>query len=343
MTKYEYDYFEPVKENAIIIDWAAGNTCNFQCSYCDPACWDGGVPWHDFDNCIRFIDFVWENICVPQNKIMFFNFHGGEPALWPEVTKVCEYIKNINENNIIRLLTNGTRSTKWWTDKAHLFDLLIVSIHEGQTKKEKIVEKFNQVQKSGINISLHVMMDIAQFDGCVDTYKYLYDNLIPDVSLQYKPVRISIRKHELQPYTDIQLATMNSLQRLNGSPNLKNQSQMQWRKDGEEPVRVKSIENEILLPQLNDWKDWYCNMGIETLVVQHNGWIKPGSQCFKNLKYGNISDKEYSIPLLPVKCKWDLCGCLTDLQTTKIKNIKKGDKYIDADISTGAYTITTRD
>ena len=68
MTKYEYDYFEPVTENAIIIDWAAGNTCNFQCSYCDPACWDGGVPWHDFDNCIRFIDFVWENICIASKQ-----------------------------------------------------------------------------------------------------------------------------------------------------------------------------------------------------------------------------------------------------------------------------------
>jgi sulfatase maturation enzyme AslB (radical SAM superfamily) len=342
MTKYEYDYFEPVRENAIIIDWAAGNTCNFQCSYCDPACWDGTLPWHDFDNCIRFIDFVWENICVPQNKIMFFNFHGGEPALWPEVTKVCEYIKDINENNIIRLLTNGTRSTKWWTDKAHLFDMLIVSIHEGQTKKEKIVEKFNQVQKSGINISLHVMMDIVQFDDCVGTYKYLYDNL-HDVSLQYKPVRISIRTHELQPYTDAQLATMNSLQGLNGTPSPKNQSHMQWRKDGEAPVIVKSIENEILLPRLNDWKDWYCYMGIETLVVQHNGFIKPGSQCFKKLRYGNISDKKYSIPLLPVKCKWELCGCLTDLQTTKIKNIKKGNKYIDADVHSAAYKITTRD
>ena len=34
------------------------------------------------------------------------------------------------------------------------------------------------------------------------------------------------------------------------------------------------------------------------------------------LKYGNIKDKEYSVPLLPVLCKFDYCGCLTDLQTT---------------------------
>ena len=122
----------------------------------------------------------------------------------------------------------------------------------------------------------------------------------------------------------------------------KQQVDMQWKRIGEEPVRVKSIEKELLLPHLNNWNGWYCNMGIETIVVQHLGWIKPGSNCFKKLKFGNIKDIDYCVPLLPVLCKLDYCGCLTDLQTTKVKDIAVGEKYIDASLFEESYEIATR-
>ena len=49
---------------------------------------------------------------------------------------------------------------------------------------------------------------------------------------------------------------------------------------------------ELLITKNNDWEDWYCNIGIESIVVQHLGRIKPGSNCFTWLDYGKITDKE---------------------------------------------------
>tara|TARA_B100001778_G_scaffold334416_1_gene345678 strand:+ start:191 stop:1237 length:1047 start_codon:yes stop_codon:yes gene_type:complete len=347
MSKHIYDIFEPRKpkdeyKDFLIVDWAVGSMCNFSCTYCDPLFYEGKTPWHDIDDCTRFIDFLWENVCIPQNKILYFNIHAGEPTLWRDLDRFCEHVKSLSNNNQIRLLTNGTRNVKWWTKRNHLINSIIVSVHHGQSKNEEISEKFDAVYDSGIDVSLHLMVDVNAFDTCIETYKYLYNNC-KGPQLQFKPLRTTIIKAELQNYTEQQLSIMQDLpQKKHGGNRHQSQNPMQWRKIGEEPVRVHSIEKELLLTHLNNWNGWYCNMGIETIVVQHQGHIKPGSNCFKWLKYGNIKDKEYSVPLLPVLCKLDYCGCLTDLQTTKVKDIAVGEKYIDAPLFEQTYEIATR-
>ena len=342
MSKYEYDIFEPIKRQPFIVDWAVGSLCNFSCSYCDPLFYEGKSPWHNFTDCKRFIDWCWENICVPKDQILFFNLHAGEPTLWPDLDQFCEYVKSLSTSNIIRLLTNGTRNTKWWISRNQLIDNIIVSVHHGQTKNEVISKKFDEIYDSGIDVSLHVMVDTNAFEVCIDTYKYLYNNC-KGPQLIFKPLRKAIINSELQDYTQEQISIMQDLpEKPHKGLRNKQQVDMQWKRIGEEPVRVKSIEKELLLPHLNNWNGWYCNMGVETIVVQHQGWIKPGSNCFKKLKYGNIKDKDYSVPLLPVLCKLDYCGCLTDLQTTKVKDIAVGEKYIDAPLFEETYQIATR-
>ena len=344
MSKYNYDIFEPVNEYYIIIDWAPVSLCNFSCNYCNPDIYSGISPQHNFEDAKRFLDFLWNNLCVPKNKKMFFNVHGGEPTLWKQLDKFCEYIKHLDSGNLIRLLTNGTRSTQWWLDRSGLIDMVIVSVHQGQSKNQEIVEKFSQLYDNKIDVSLHVMMDQTRFDDCIETYNYLYDNL-NGPHLVYKPLRITISHHELQPYTPEQQAAMKQLTKKDGfKKHHPQQSQMQWRSTLDNSTKIiNNIERELLLTHENDWQDWYCNIGMETVVVNHRGNIKLGSLCFKRLTFGNIADEEYQLPLIPIKCKFKYCGCITDLQTTKVKNLEKGKKYIDAQVYDSTYKITTRD
>ena len=342
MSKHLYDIFEPIERQPFIVDWAVGSLCNFSCSYCDPLFYEGKSPWHNFADCKRFIDWLWTNVCLPKDQILFFNLHAGEPTLWPDLDEFCEYVKSLNPRNIIRLLTNGTRKTSWWTTRNRLIDNIIVSVHHGQTQNEVISKKYDEIYDSGIDVSLHVMVDTNAFEACMDNYKYLYNNC-KGPQLIFKPLRKTIIDSVLQDYTPDQISTMQALpEKPHKGQRNRQQVDMQWKRIGEEPVRIRNLEKEILLPHLNDWKDWYCNMGVETIVVQHQGWIKPGSNCFKRLRYGNIKDQEYSIPLLPVLCKMDECGCLTDLQTTKYKDIAVGEKYIDAPLFEESYEIATR-
>lgn len=340
MIKDEYEIFEPFRpDDYLIIDWQPTSICNFSCNYCHPDNYNGNWKDHDLDDCINFVNYINEN--NNSERKLFFNINGGEPTLWKNLDKFCEHIKKLDKDNIIRLITNGTRGTNWWLDRSNLIDMVIVSIHMDQSKKEIIAEKFNNLYKSGVDVNLHVMMDIQRFDSSLDTYKYLYKNL-NGPGLSFRPLRVEIGSHYMQPYTDDQLEQMKNLQIIDSVKYRKQQSEMIWRSVSGKELPINNIDKELIVTKENNWKDWYCNIGIDTIVVNRNGNIKPSSGCFKHLSYGNIKEKNYNLPMVPVKCKFDYCGCLTDLQTKKTKNLKNGEYYIDADIHRSAYNITVR-
>jgi organic radical activating enzyme len=343
MSKQLYDVFEKEPTNGtnwLIMDWQPLSLCNFSCSYCHPNNYNGKIPAHELDDCIHFLDYVWQN--VAGDRQLFFNITGGEPTLWKHLDAFCQHVKSLGTTNVIRLITNGTRPIKWWLDRSHAIDMVIVSIHHGQSKKEAIAEKFNQLYAAGVDVSLHSMIDTHHFEECMATYEYLAANL-DGPSLSFKPLRVDISQEFLQDYTPEQLSQMSHLQEIDAHKHHQQQPNMQWRGLDGTVKRVNNIQKDLLITRTNDWHDWYCNIGMETLVVNSAGIIRLGSSCFKNLGMGNIQNREYNLANLPIKCKYDYCGCLTDLQTTKTKTIPKGAQYIDAGISDSTYKIATRD
>ena len=100
MSKHLYDIFEPIERQPFVVDWAVGSLCNFSCSYCDPLFYEGKSPWHNFADCKRFIDWLWTNVCLPKDQILFFNLHAGEPTLWPDLDEFCEYVKSLKSMGI---------------------------------------------------------------------------------------------------------------------------------------------------------------------------------------------------------------------------------------------------
>jgi organic radical activating enzyme len=341
--KQQYSAFVPDYTGQLIIDWAPGNLCNFSCKYCHPSNFNGSEPWHSSQDSIRFLDYVYETICKPNEQAINITVHGGEPSLWPSLDTVCKHLKKIDNRNTVRLLTNGTRNAQWWTARSDLIDNIIVSIHHGQTKKEDIVKKFNAVELSGIDVSMHVMIDVHHFDECIELYNYIYDNC-EHIQMQAKVVRIDITQAELQNYSEEQLQTIKRLRRKNcsrwGRSNKIN-APMHWVDDNNNKSPVVRL-NEVIMNKHNDWEDWFCSIGTETLVITKEGRYKAGSQCFRDIWYGNIQDIKYNIPPYPTKCKYQGCFCLADVQTTKTKDIPIGTKYIDHDLSTNTYKIATR-
>lgn len=340
----QYSAFVPDYKGPLIIDWAPGNLCNFSCKYCTPANYDGSEPWHNGDDSIRFLDYIYETICKPENKPISITLQGGEPTLWPHLDQVCKHLKQIDKRNTIRMLTNGTRGTQWWLDRQEFIDCIIVSIHNRQTKKDVIAQKFNAVELSGIDISMHVMIDVNYFDECIDLYNHLYNN-IQHIHLEPKVCRLDITKSELQNYSEQQLETIKSLKIKRksrwGKSNLINPP-MYWVDNNGKKLPHKTEINKLIINKQNTWENWFCNIGLETLVITKEGRYKAGSMCFNDTWYGNIKDKVYNIPLYPVQCKYKGCFCGADIQVTKTRDIPTGTKFIDHDLSTKSYKITTR-
>ncbi len=78
--------------------------------------------------------------------------------------------------------------------------------------------------------------------------------------------------------------------------------------------------NKLVLNKENNWKDWACWVGIDTITINHKGDIKIGTQCNPDLVMGNLGNLNFKFPLIPVKCRYNTCSCFTDISTTKIKN-----------------------
>jgi hypothetical protein len=126
-------------------------------------------------------------------------------------------------------------------------------------------------------------------------------------------LKVLIGGPELMPYTDLQKITMQELQERHGKHRRKYGSPML--QDNNPVDVIKIITNEE-----NNWEGWACWIGLETINITRYGDVKIGAWCNPHLVLGNIKDLSFKIPMKPVICKYDTCGCWTDIHTTKIKN-----------------------
>jgi hypothetical protein len=80
--------------------------------------------------------------------------------------------------------------------------------------------------------------------------------------------------------------------------------------------------------ELNNWKGWECNIGLEQIIVDMDGSIW-GGWCKVGKAFGNIKDMDIQFPTKPTICTKNMCHCNFDIMCEKkIPNAKKTIKLI---------------
>lgn len=305
--------------NYVYVDWDITSRCNFACHYCDPAAHDGKYNFPSLPvakNVITKINDRYSEV----KKFAVYNLFGGEPTIWKELPEFSKFVKTINPDNKLQLLTNGNKTIKWWKRSAPFIDKIIVSVHVAQTDITELVEKFNQLAED-IVIDFQLAMDLKIFDKCVEYYRYAEQHLHPNISLRAKPLRVMLGEAELMPYSEEQKQILKSLQHRQGKQVEGIAIPMVKKLDG------KIIDEDVDITQLvlnkeNKWKDWACWIGIDTINITRKGNVTIGSQCNEDLILGNIYQDNFIFPLKPVICKYNTCGCYADIHTRKVKDYK---------------------
>jgi MoaA/NifB/PqqE/SkfB family radical SAM enzyme len=77
---------------------------------------------------------------------------------------------------------------------------------------------------------------------------------------------------------------------------------------------------------LNNWKDWWCSAGLQSIYITHDGSIFRGT-CTVGGYYGNIyeqmdADWVWNPLKSCIQCTRDLCACGSDMHAPKVKNEK---------------------
>jgi len=310
-------------KNVLRVDYQVSSVCNYTCDYCFPGSNDGKYPFRkDWELIAKNFTFLFNYYKEHTNKNKFeLNLTGGEPTLWPRVEDFCNEIKKEN-NVVIQMITNGSRTIRWWNDYGHLFDKVILSCHHKEINIDHIIEVADLLYKKNVLINALVMIDPVEWDKCVDIIEKL------KTSKHHWPIRI--QKLEKTSYTEEQNKFLkNSTQR---SPLLLDEWKHRNKSLNKQPIAIfpdgqqrQLSANEVSMYGWNNFYGWSCNLGKDSLFIHTNGDLSGAcSQKLYNLdKFFNLFDDNFTEvfnpEIQPTICKSAYCGCVSEFNMTKKK------------------------
>jgi MoaA/NifB/PqqE/SkfB family radical SAM enzyme len=301
------------------LEFALGNTCNYKCSYCFPGSNEGDALWPDIDVLITNVDHLISRYKLIGKEKFEFYLLGGEATLWNDLPKFCNHLKQ-NHNVKLRISTNASRGARWWDVNARLFDEIEISVHHEYAKISHIIEVADLIYKKKINLSANVLMDPEHFKKCKDiidelkTSKHKWPIIASSVQYsgetRYSPEQKEYVKSTVKRYPNLfwwWSIKHNSTEKIQAVINNK-------------LVKVKG--NWFLLNDLNKFKGWECNLGIDHIEVSPSGSVR--GTCEQPIYNGtqfNIRDKEFiskfNPTFPPVICGKDRCFCGHEITISK--------------------------
>lgn len=337
----KYNRYESVMgNNALQIDWMIGNTCNYACTYCDDMFHDGSVPWPDVDTTVKFIKRLVDHyrIHAPGKKILW-NMLGGEPTVWKDFNEVFRQAKEYDPNCIVRMLTNGSRTLRYWEKNAKLFDEVIISYHPERADYVHCTEVANILSNAGTQVSIQTCLYPPVMKKCLEAAKYFHENSLASSHIA-KALQVSLASDETFQYDKKDLEIVKKydgvpkriLERVETDEDFEyfeNKKKFKRKMYGHMMRFVNTdtgkfeffhSSNESMSGGWNTWKGWKCMIGIEALVIGLNGNVTSGNSCFNELVHGNINQPDkVEFPTDGRICPQTWCSCIGDTEVTKFK------------------------
>lgn len=174
---------EPIEtRNTNIVEWMIGNTCNFDCSFCNPEFKSGDRRFFDVDTYKSTIDKLVEE--SGERKI-WFKLTGGEPTLFPGLIEVMKHIRSTG--NYVHLITNGSRTMRYWKElkEADCVDYIAFTYHPEQTSDlTSMVSTVNLFQDVPTLVSVNVTCPPEKFVEALLAFNYFKKKCVSYLNLQ---------------------------------------------------------------------------------------------------------------------------------------------------------------
>jgi len=299
---------DPSHKDWFIVNWCLGNTCNFNCSYCPDILHDGSTKWPDISYVERFVNKIKTSF---PNKKLYFEFTGGEITLYKHFDQLC---KLCSDNNIkVGLISNGSRSLRWWEANKKYFSSINLSFHHEYANKDHFIDVV-KILHNDLRTHVNIMMDPKNFDYCYDVADTIKD--LGNLTISLQPLLYDL-SGDLYPYTDEQHQLIKDQQKNIKDKVIKTKRFPYLRGK----MTYKDVDygaNELVNSKMNNWNGWNCHIGIEQLIVFLDGKISRG-WCGVGGNIGNIFDDKLELPNEPILCNKDWCHCNFDITCTKEK------------------------
>jgi hypothetical protein len=310
-------------KDRLLIHYALHNVCNYKCWYCFPGSNDGNYRWPEISITIKHLKHLIDTYKRDFNKRVFeLNFLGGEPTLWPELSTLVKSLKEeYGKDIIISMTTNGSRTVKWWSENANYFDKVLISCHPETVDPAHIKSVADLLYERNVFTDVNVLMDPLRWDKCVDIIKELKTSKhrwsiqsaqLVGVNIAYTSEQQDFLKKYMKRFPNI-FYLWKCIKHFNYKTTIVNSN----------GKKKKVAKNYLLVNNLNHFKNWKCDIGIENLNISFTGDVS--SACGENLfgynfKY-NLYDKQFTEIFnprpIPVTCSRDCCNCEYEFNTSK--------------------------
>ena len=303
------------------IRWLVSNTCNFKCQYCTTHDGDWKVKqplWLVVQNFKHLINFYKEKA---GKKKFIIELSGGEPTLWKLLDMFM--IKMSSDDVKIRLVSNGSRTLRWWKQYAHLMDKVNFSFHHVDGNIENFIKVVDEVDRQGIPCNVNLMMDPKHWDKCIYALEYMKKHRKRKWIILAKPL-FSIDGYDVEYTPEQKEFLKNPWKSWPGITWLFRNIKSRGRKES-----VVTIENKkrkvyptfFTTNRIDNFQGWTCDLEFENLYIHWDGKIMGscGQKLFNN--NANIFDMDFTEKFNPilksVVCSRSCCNCLPEQNVSK--------------------------
>jgi MoaA/NifB/PqqE/SkfB family radical SAM enzyme len=284
-------------QGSVKIEWNLGKRCNYDCSYCPSSIHDNSSPHTDIEILKKTVDKL-----MTLGKPVRLSFTGGEPCVHPKFLELVKYCKH-KGITWVSVTTNGTLPYEFYA--ALEADQIVFSIHLEYDWKRVFNTVESVVDLTNKKVIAQIMAHHDYMDAVVELRAKCLLAHIPNTVR-----RIRWTEGDRDLFDDMRY----------------NPNDLELLKEMESTVQGNCVvddtqiihANDVIKLHLNKYKDWTCNAGIESLMINWDGEVHRAT-CRVGGSLGNIYKDTFLQPVDPVACDRNFCTCAADIPITKVK------------------------
>ena len=287
-------------QDQLKVEWNLGKRCNLDCTYCPSYIHDNFSPHTDINILERTVDKLCE-----LGKPLRISLTGGEPCVHPDIEDFLEYLKR-KDIFWVNLTTNGTRDHGWYLMNEMFWNNIVFSLH---FENANWTRAYNNILKYYDSTEREFFVNIMAHHDYMDKVRTVVKSF-KELGIKYAIRRIRWTEGDHNVFDDLRYQGKDLEWILSEDATAK----PNCRVDDEHIIHA----NDIIKKQLNQFKGWTCNAGLESLMINWDGEVHRAT-CRVGGSLGNIYQGTFVAPSDPVICTRDWCTCAADIPLTKMR------------------------
>jgi len=295
------------------LDIMVSDYCNYKCWYCWPGANAGTryvPPINDTfkNNVVKYLEFVQKH--KPNVKTIKVSYSGGEPSMFQHLHEYIRFIDSLGGHNV--MVTNGSRTMRWWEENARYFSMLYISVHYKFANLEHLYTLGEYLKENKIPYQFNVAIDPKYVNESIEVLNSFVER---ELRSQHQNIQVDHFNWENNSFDYSALPKY--ISDIHLDPIIAGSYETTFSTEAESDVNFDENARALMKGNFTGYR---CNSAIEHLQIDNRG------MAFMNCRNSFTEDStttfnfyEDELPEIQptVVCSVGDCICTTEWRNTK--------------------------